>query len=183
MCGSCIFASVCNSWRGVSVRIEYFSSAIGDMFWTLFPMLLVVLVAFLCRESGKLAFQPDMMLLSSILFGEGVSKGRKLKFKVDADEMASMSVGMLGFSISIVVATILLIAGYGGSELSSYIKVDILQHHLFSELQVVLWVGSFIYGLSVRYRLISQERKLTDKLLLNKHGNPPALPGSFNGLT
>lgn len=86
--------------------------SIRDLFWIIVPVLISVFFLFIFGALQKLTDSPDIVIMSFILFGESLWLLRENN-TVKNDKKESMEqFGLIGFIISIILSTILLIMSY-----------------------------------------------------------------------
>ncbi len=120
--------------------------AISDLFWTFFPVFIVVLVLALVGRLDSLLHRTDLILSASLLFAEGWSRARRVPKKARG---FLQFVGFFGALIAALLASMMLLFEAGGiTQLG-----PVIESWRFAFFHYSLLVVSVLYGLLVRIAL------------------------------
>lgn len=128
--------------------------ALADLFWTFFPVLVVVVVLALVDRLSHLADRSDLLLGASVLFADGWWRTRSnLHGKAAGFEF----LGFLGTVLTVLLASLVLFVEAG--QITQLAPVT--ASPLFSNLQFVLLLSSLLYGYVVRIRVAVKASRRT----------------------
>jgi hypothetical protein len=131
-----------------------FARAIGDLFWTFFPVFVVVLILALLNKLGHLSERSDLLLASAVLFAEGWWKLRKTFLFGKA---LLEFIGFIGAVVTVLLASLVLLAEAGNiPEVSS-----ITSSSRFSIAHYTVLILSVWYGVLVRMKVLDLETPLS----------------------
>lgn len=117
--------------------------AISDLFWTFFPVFIVVLVLALVGRLDNLLHRTDLILSAAVLFAEGWSRARRLHR--EARDFLQF-VGFVGALVAALLASMMLLVEAGGiTQLA-----PVIESGRFAFFHYSLLVVSILYGLLVR---------------------------------
>ena len=132
------------------------SRAFADLFWTYFPVFIVVLILGLVGRLDNLLHRTDLILSAAVLFAEGWSRARRgprnargfLQF-----------VGFFGALIAALLASMMLLVEVGGiTQLG-----PVVDSGRFAFLHYSLLIVSVFYGLLVR--IVTYANPMSGRLL------------------
>ena len=117
--------------------------AISDLFWTFFPVFIVVLVLLLVGRLDNLLHRTDLILSAAVLFAEGWSRSRRVHR--EARDFLQF-VGFVGALIAALLASMMILVEAGGiTQLA-----PVIDSGRFAFFHYSLLLVSIIYGLLVR---------------------------------
>ncbi|WP_096696623.1 hypothetical protein [Polaromonas sp. AER18D-145] len=117
--------------------------AIFDLFWTFFPVFIVVLVLALVGRLDNLLHRTDLILSAAVLFAEGWSRSRRAHREARG---FLQFVGFVGALVAALLASMMLLVEAGGiTQLA-----PVIESGRFAFFHYFLLVVSVLYGLLVR---------------------------------
>jgi len=137
------------------ITFEKLVAALFDLYWILFPFVIVLIVGSWVGGLTKLSTHPDMMLLTSVFFGESTWRSRRLKVN-DREKTAMELLGFTGFCFSAIAAAFLVANTYGNQR---YLLVLITNDSFWNSL-MVLWITAPMYACLVRLKAIDENGKI-----------------------
>jgi hypothetical protein len=132
------------------MNLYNFARALGDLFWTFFPVFVVVLILALLDKLGHLSERSDLLLASAVLFAEGWWKLRKT-FLFGRALLEFF--GFIGAIITVLLAALVLFAEAGNIPQVS----SITSSSRFSIAHYTMLILSVWYGIVVRMRVLDRE--------------------------
>lgn len=128
-----------------------FIRALTDLFWSFFPVFIVVLVLAILGKLSHIAERSDLILCAALLFAEGWWRIRKVLFRLST--IVLEFVGFIGALVAVFLASTLLLVEAGKiTELA-----PIIASERFMTAHLLTLVLSVIYGLIVRLNVLEME--------------------------
>lgn len=121
-----------------------------DLYWSYIPLVILAFILLLSKKPLQNA-TADMLVVTTLLFGEGMSKVMKDEVSDRGGSEAVFLIGVTGLVFSLVLLSLVWFADYGGAACIKAVFVG----SVFSLSVLMLWVSSFIYGVFVRARTAS----------------------------
>lgn len=123
--------------------------AILELYWVYFPLAILGIVLLLLRRQDKIVQLPDMLVVSAIIFGEGMSKIKNVPLPCPIDKEGYFLAGLTGFVGSLILLTLVLFAEHSGVTWLRYL----FEGASYWWMLLCLWVFSFLYGIAVRVKI------------------------------
>ena len=124
--------------------------AVADLFWTFFPVFIVVFILALVGRLENLLHRTDLILSASVLFAEGWSRSRSAHHE---NRAFLQFIGFIGSLFTVILSSIMLLVEVGGiTQLAS-----VVESSRFSIFHYLLLILSVLYGLIVRVVVYSRE--------------------------
>lgn len=119
--------------------------ASAELFWTFFPVLIVVFVLFLLGRTDTLLRRTDLILVAAVLFAEGWARSKKI---YRHDRRAYAAWGFFGSIVTIAVAVLMLLNEVDGGSLAK-----VVDSWRFALLHYAMLFLSVFYGWLVRIKV------------------------------
>lgn len=123
--------------------------AIADLFWTFFPIFVVVLVLAILGRLDNLLHRTDLILTASVVFAEGWSRSRQASREARA---FLQFVGFIGAMATVLISALMLLVEVGGiTQLG-----PVIESSRFAFFHYTFLVLAVLYGLFVRMAVFSR---------------------------
>lgn len=127
--------------------LEKINKTILSLFWPFFPVFIVMFVLWLSGQLFEISSRSDVMLVSSVLFAESLSRCRS---QTNSDKDATELFGIIGAMVAVILACLILLK-----------ETDVLQSFSsiflgdrFAWAQFTVFICAVTYAFVVRWREI-----------------------------